>query len=134
MSVKKRSIWRTHSVETKELMNQNHIGSQNAMYGRSQSIETKILQRLAREGKVNSVATRKAISITNGTPVYLYVACSNNPHNSLCFSQKFSSTREVGKYFKISHSTVSRYLKSGKLLSKNNSLYKLSYNLLTETA
>ena len=113
-------------------MSQNHIGSKNAMYGISQSIETKILQRLAREGEVNSVATRKAIYIANGTLVYLYVACSNYPHNSFCFSQKFS--REVGKYFKISHSTVSRYLKSGKLLSKNNSLYKLSYNLLTETA
>lgn len=44
-------------------MSQNRIGSKNAMYGRSQSIETKILQRLAREGKVNSVATRKAIAI-----------------------------------------------------------------------
>ena len=62
---------RTASGETKLLMREAKLGSKNAMFGKTQSIETKKLQSLARVGKINSIETRKAISIANGTPIYL---------------------------------------------------------------
>ena len=83
---------RTASGETKLLMREAKLGSQNAMFGKTQSIETKKLQSLARVGKINSIETRKAISIANGTPIYLYASCLN-VENSFCFCQKFFSVR-----------------------------------------
>ena len=73
-------------------MREAKLGSQNAMFGKTQSIETKKLQSLARVGKINSIETRKAISIANGTPIYLYASCLN-VENSFCFCQKFFSVR-----------------------------------------
>ena len=82
---------RTASGETKLLMREAKLGSKNAMFGKTQSIETKKLQSLARVGKINSIETKNAIDIANGTPIYLYASCSN-VENSFFF-QKFFSFR-----------------------------------------
>ena len=72
-------------------MREAKLGSKNAMFGKTQSIETKKLQSLARVGKINSIETKNAIDIANGTPIYLYASCSN-VENSFFF-QKFFSFR-----------------------------------------
>lgn len=66
---------------------------------------------LAKTGKVHDNKTKEAIS-------------------AFCLIQKFSSIREAGKYFCISHSNVSRYIKLGALFSRNNINYKFSLTLL----
>ena len=79
---------RTASGETKLLMREAKLGSKNAMFGKTQSIETKKLQSLARVGKINSIETKNAIDIANGTPIYLYASCSN-VENSFFFPKIF---------------------------------------------
>lgn len=69
----------------KKLMRESHLGSKNGMYGKSHNIEAKMLQGLANKGIAKSIANREAMSITKGTPVYLYTACSYNHQNSFCF-------------------------------------------------
>jgi len=80
-------------------------------------------------GKKLDQKTKKALTISNGTPVYLYKFIPNklNSISHYLFINKFDSIREVGRYLSISQSTVSRYLKSGDLF-KNN--FKFSYTLL----
>jgi hypothetical protein len=63
---------------------------------------------LVRKGKIHDNKTKEAISVANGTAVYLYAASSTlwkslgNSTDSFCLIQKFSSIREAGKYFGIS--------------------------------
>jgi len=77
----------------------------------------------AKLGKIHDDKTKEAISIANGTPVYLY-KITPEPENftgaerekeKLILEKTVHSVREAGKFLKISHSTVSKYLKSGAL-------------------
>ncbi len=77
-----------------------------------------------------NLKTKKAISAANGTAVYLYAACLENSTDPFCLIQKFTSLREAGKYLGISHSNVSRYIKSGALFSRRGINYKFSLTLL----
>lgn len=129
---------KAHTDETKLLMSQAQLGVKNAMFGKTHTDETKILMSLTRKGKVHNSKTRKAISIANGTALYLYAACISNSTplgpDAFCLIKEFSSIREAGKYLNVSHSTVSKYLKSGKLLSRGPKgkgiFYKCSSTLL----
>jgi len=113
-------LGKTHTDETKFLMSQAHLGTKNSMYGKLHTEQSKSLMSLVKKGKVHDNKTKEAISVANGTAVYLYAACLGNSTDSFCLIQKFSSIREAGKYFGISHSNVSRYLKSGALYFSNN--------------
>ena len=88
--------------------------------------------RVVKKGKFHDNKTKEAISVANGTAVYLYAACLGNSTDSFCLIQKFSSIREAGKYFGISHSNVSRYMQSGALYFSNNIYYKFSLTPLNK--
>lgn len=100
------------------------------MYGKFHTEQSKLLMSLAKTGKVQDNKTKEAISAANGTAVYLYAACLGNSTDAFCLIQEFTSIREAGKYFCISHSNVSRYLKSGALYSRRDINYKFSHILL----
>jgi group I intron endonuclease len=121
---------KTLTEETKLLMSQARQGTDNSMYGKTHTEQSKSLMSLAKTGKVRDNETRKAISAANGTAVFLYAACSEHSSDALCLIQKFTSLREAGKYLGISHSNVSRYVKSGALFSRRGISYKFSLTLL----
>jgi group I intron endonuclease len=131
---------KTHTEETKDLMSKFKVGNKNPLYGKSHTDITKALMSKSRLGKFHNDKTKEAISIANGTPVYLYeknrdgVSAETSKFTSadqynLNFIQKFNSIREAGKYLNISHITASKYLRSGDLL---NNTYKLSSVKLNE--
>ena len=113
-------------------MSLSRLGTKNSMFGKSHTTKTKTLISVPRKGKIYNNETKRAISVANGTPIYLYAACLNNHTDAFCLIQKFSDIREVGKDFNINHSTASNYLKSGKLLSRKGEYYKFSYSKLNE--
>ena len=45
---------------------------------------------------------------------------------NICLVRSFVSFREAGKYFNTSHSNISRYVKSGQLISRTDGKYKLT--------
>lgn len=56
-------------------MSQARQGTDNSMYGKTHTVQSKILMSLVKPGKVHDNKTKKAISVANGTAVYLYAAC-----------------------------------------------------------
>jgi hypothetical protein len=108
-------------------MSQAKQGTNNPMYEKSHTEQSKSLISLSKIGKVRDNKTKKAISVANGTAVYLYAACLGNSTYAFCLIQKFASIREAGKYFGISHSNV-----SSTLISRNNINYKFSLTLLNQ--
>lgn len=62
----------SHKEETKDLMSKFKVGNKNPIYGKSHTDITKALMSRSRLGKLNNDKTKEAISIANGTPVYLY--------------------------------------------------------------
>lgn len=92
--------------------------------------KSKELIRLSKIGKVRDIKTKNAISASNGTSVNLYALCSDCSMDKYCLVKQFLSFREAGKYLNMSHSNVSRYLKSGNLISRRDGKYKLTISLL----
>jgi hypothetical protein len=92
--------------------------------------QTKELIRLFRVGKVHTEETKNAISSSNGTPIFLYALCSDCSTDKYCLVKQFVSFREAGKYLNMTHSNVSRYLKSGNLISRRDGKYKLTISSL----
>ena len=121
---------RTHTEETLLLMSQSHQGTNNIKYGKTHTEQTKLLMSLAKKGKTRAEKTKEAISVENGTTVYLYAACLENSTEAFCLIGKYTSLRKLGKSLGISLSNVSRYLKSGSLFSRGGLSYKLSLSLL----
>nr|YP_008081991.1 GIY-YIG endonuclease family protein [Rhizoctonia solani]AGK45367.1 GIY-YIG endonuclease family protein [Rhizoctonia solani] len=79
-------------------MSQAQLGTKNSMFGKFHTEQSKSLMNLVKKGKVHDNKTKEAISVANGTAVYLYAACLGNSTDSFCLIQKFSSIREAGKY------------------------------------
>ncbi len=100
------------------------------MFGKTHSDQTKELIRLSKVGKVRDIYTKNAISASNGTPIFLYALCSDCSMDKYCLVKQFLSFREAGKYLNMSHSNVSKYLKSGNLISRRDGKYKLTISLL----
>jgi group I intron endonuclease len=123
-------LGKIHKEETKNLMSLAHSGMNNSMFGKLHTEQSKSLMSLAKIGKVHDNKTKEAISSANGTAVYLYAACLEDSMNKFCLVKEFLSIRELGKYLNVSHSTVSRYLKSGNLISRRDGKYKISNTLL----
>nr|QVG61535.1 hypothetical protein [Rhizoctonia sp.] len=121
---------KVHTEETKLLMSLSHSGSNNSMFGKKHTERTKELISLSKLGKVRDINTKNTISASNGTSVYLYALCSDCSMVKYCLVKQIFSFREAGKYLNMSHSNVSRYLKSGKLISRIDGKYKLSISLL----
>jgi group I intron endonuclease len=138
---------KVHKEETKLLMSQIHLGANNSMFGKkhteqigsiwnlmcsrfTQFNQTKELIRLSKVGKVLDTQTKNAISASNGTPIFLYALCSDCSTDKYCLVKQFVSFREAGKYLNMSHSNVSRYLKSGNLISRRDGKYKLTISSL----
>jgi len=149
---KSSQIGRKHTADTKELMSISKKGLNNPLYGKNHSEETKTLMSKLKRGTKLSYDTKKLISTTLGSETYLY-KCITDKEDLNCFInttlktndlsegeaegevynhftkskfiliEKFPSVREVGKFLDISHSTVSRYLKSGKLYQ---GIYKIT--------
>ena len=94
------------------------------MFGKKHTDQTKELIRLSKIGKV--LDTKTAISTSNGTPIFLYALCSDCSTDKYCLVKQFVSFREAGKYLNMSHSNVSRYFKSGNLISRRDGKYKLT--------
>jgi group I intron endonuclease len=118
------------SEETKILMSISHSGSNNSMFGKKHTDQSKELMRNARLGRVLDIETKNAISASNGSPICLYALCSDCSTEKYCLVKQFFSFREAGKYLNKSHSYVSRYLKSGKLISRIDGKYKFTNSLL----
>ena len=119
---------KSHSEETKDLMSKLKVGNKNPLYGKSHTDATKALMSKAKLGKSHNDKTKEAISIANGTPVYLYEKNMDGVLAETCkftsaeqynfiFIRKFHSVRDAGKYLNISHITASKYLRSGDLLN-----------------
>ena len=53
-------------------MSKVKVGANNPMFGKSHTEQTKDLMSKARLGKILGSKTKEAISISNGTPIYLY--------------------------------------------------------------
>ena len=121
---------KVHKEETKLLMSQIHLGANNSMFGKNHTDQTKELIRLSKVGKVLDTQTKNAISASNGTPIFLYALCSDCSTDKYCLVKQFVSFREAGKYINMSHSNVSRYLKSGNLISRRDGKYKLTISSL----
>ena len=115
-----------HTEETKLLMSLSHSGSDNYMFGKTHTDQAKELMRIAKLGRVLDIKTKNAISGSNGSPIYLYALCSDCSIEKYCLVKQFLSFREAGKYLNMIHSNVSRYLKSGKLISRIDGKYKLA--------
>ena len=94
--------------------------------GPRETDQTKELIRLSKVGKVLDTQTKNAISASNGTPIFLYALCSDCSTDKYCLVKQFVSFREAGKYLNMSHSNVSRYFKSGNLISQRDGKYKLT--------
>lgn len=133
-----------HTMETKELMSLSKKGFNNPLYGQTHSDKTKALMSRLKTGNIFSNNTKFLISKSLGDETYLYKIVktedqSKENDNTFTFIKidgslkkfilinKFNSLREVGKFLGISHSTVSRYLKSDKLFQ---GIYKISQTLL----
>lgn len=128
--IRKVRLGQTHSAETKLLMSQIHSGENNSMFNKTHTEQTKELIRLSKVGKVRDIKTREAISASNGTSVYLYALCTECSMVKYCLVKEFLSIRALAKYLNKSHSTVSRYLESGNLITVKNGKYKVSKTLL----
>lgn len=108
-------------------------GTKNPLFGRTHSNKSKQLMRDKKLGTILSEATKNKIIVSKGHAVYLYKINTNistsatpaSPPLSLdfIFIEKFNSIRELGRFLKVSQSTIYRYLKSGKIF-KN--CYKIS--------
>lgn len=121
---------RVHTEETKVLMSMHKTGINNPMFGKKHTDQTKNLMKLSSLGRVADVQTKKLMSATRGTPVYLYALCTGCGMVKYCLVKQFLSFREAGKYLNISHSNISRYVKSGNLISRIDGQYKLTFSLL----
>lgn len=97
-----------HSAETKALISEALTGKNNPNFGKIFSTETKAKMSEARLGKVHSAEAKAKMSLAKGGTIFVH-----DVHGSLLIT--FSSTREAGKYFNSSHSTISNYVKNGKL-------------------
>lgn len=131
-------------------------GNKNPLYSKKHNNETNSLMRnkKLKTFPKASESTKEKITMANGQAVYLYKldtsltsASSTSSKkkqaqqqydnrikekeicNNFVLIKKFNSIRELGKFFNVSHSTISRYLKSGKIF-KN--CYKISITLLNE--
>ena len=113
--------------ETKKLMSLAKSGTKNPLFGRTHSNKSKQLMRDKKLGTILSEATKNKIIVSKGHAVYLYKIDTNISITPLSlnfiFIEKFNSIRELGRFLKVSQSTISRYLKSGKIF-KN--CYKIS--------
>jgi NUMOD3 motif/NUMOD1 domain len=124
-------------------------GSKNPFYGNKHSEVSKELIRKSKIGKKQSIETREARSSKLGQTIYLYklntyknldVELTNYDQllhkdklikystidisdNSISLVEKFQSIRKLGEYLGVSHSTVSSYLKTGKVFK---GLYKIT--------
>jgi group I intron endonuclease len=140
---------KTHTEETKLLMSLARKGSKNPFYGYKHSEVSKELIRKSKIGKIQSLETREARSSTLGQTIYLYKLNIDKPleveltkidhllHKdkliqnstittndiSLSLVKEFKSIRKLGEYLGVSHSTVSSYLKTGKVFK---GLYKIT--------
>lgn len=123
---------KTHSLETKKLMSLAKSGIKNPLYGKTHTYETKILMRNKKLGKTLSQATKEKLIKAKGQITYLYKLKNytaegvKQTKDNYILIKKFYSIRELGRYFKVSQSTISSYLKSGKIF-KN--CYKISNTL-----
>jgi group I intron endonuclease len=142
-----------HTEETKLLMSRNRTGPKNPFYGNKHSEESKELIRKSKLGKTQSIETREARSSTLGQTIYLYkknidknleIELTNSDYllykdksinnyniptseNSFSLVKQFQSIRKLGEFLGVSHSTISSYLKTGKVYK---GLYKITKNPL----
>jgi group I intron endonuclease len=142
---------KTHTEETKLLMSIARKGSKNPFYGNKHSELSKELIRNSKIGKKQSIETREARSSKLGHTIYLYKLNTDKKSdveltkfdpllhedkiiksstidindNSVFLVKKFQSIRKLGEYLGVSHSTVSSYLKTGKVFK---GLYKITNN------
>ena len=74
-------------------MSKAKVGTNNPMFGKSHTEQTKLLMNKAKVGRSLDNVIKEAISIANGTPVYLYVACSST--DAFALLKQFSSLRKL---------------------------------------
>lgn len=120
---------RKHTEETKALISLAMSGENNPMYGRrgennpnfgkifSHSTETKSLISKALLGKPLSEETKAKMSLAksgenNPLSKKVYVYINSTPP---ILEYEFASIIETAKYFKCSHTSISRYIKNDKL-------------------
>lgn len=99
-----------HSEDSKELMRINNIGDKNPMYGKSHSVEYKVIlsERMSNNnpmvGKPCTEEVKAIIKETQSISLYVYDANTK----SLLF--KYDSQKEFIKAFKVSPKTVIKYV------------------------
>ena len=99
-----------HNEDSKELMRINNIGDKNPMYGKTHSVEYKVIlsERMSNNnpmaGKPCTEEVKAIIKETLSIPLYVYDAKTK----SLLF--KYDSQKEFIKAFKVSPKTVIKYV------------------------
>jgi group I intron endonuclease len=107
---------KTFSAETKGKMSLAKLGDNHPMFGLTHSEKTKTLMSLALSGqnhpfygKNHSDESKNKISISNGTPIFVYRS------EGLTYINSFPSAIKAGEHFNVSYHTILKYSKSGKL-------------------
>ena len=105
-------------------------GTKNPLFGKTHSNVTRQLMRDKKIGTKLSEATKKKLIVAKGHAVYLYKINANISTSAtrplisdFILVDKFNSIRELGRFLKVSQSTISSYLKSGKIFKE---CYKIS--------
>ena len=110
------------------------LRKKNPLYGKTHNNETKQLMRTKKLGTFHSDSTKEKMVKAKGQVTYLYKLNTNiitqeaKENNNFFLVKKFNSIRELGRYLSVSKSTVSHYLKSGKICYTKN-CYKISNTL-----
>ena len=114
----------TRTEETKKLMSLKKSGKLNPLYGKFHSEETKELIRQKAIGRKYSEETKLLMASKRGFYIDVYEKClPEQGEDGFKLRGSFVSARRVGDNLGISHSTVRKYLDSGKIF-KNR--YKFS--------
>jgi group I intron endonuclease len=104
------------STEARVKMSLAKLGKNHPRFGLAHSEETKVLMSLAlsgqnhpMHGKNHSNESKNKISISNGTPIFVY------QNEGLIYINSFPSAIKAGEHFNVSYHTILKYTKSGKL-------------------
>jgi group I intron endonuclease len=96
---------RTHTEETKRLMNLKKVKDKNPMFGKTHSKDTINLIKQKALGRIHSEETKLKMSTVRGNPINIYEKCSSGGFRLI---GNFVSARRAGKFLGISGSTIKK--------------------------
>ena len=120
---KKSSLWgRFHTEETKKVMSKKKMKTNNPLFGKTHSANSKELIRQKALNRIVSSETKLKMSAIHGHPINIYEKSSSGKFNLI---GNFVSIRKAGKFLGISPNTITKYKNLGKI-------YKNRYKFLSK--